>query len=147
MVVGRCWQDRAVVPASHAVYHQRLDLYMAFAQAIDVQTVGERLSQRFEPQQTLYSLRILWCNPRDCLTLCCSTPVYFLRHLGAFGMIGYHCFIGACMPFASVFEWNSCMIFSYFCKHEFALPSSPVLQAFLALRLWFTRKLSRSTRS
>lgn len=57
--------------------------------------------------------------------LCCSTPIYFLRHLGAFGMISYHAFIGVCMPFASVFEWNySCMIFAYFlfCQHEFALP-------------------------
>lgn len=70
--------------------------------------------------------------------LCCSTPIYFLRHLGAFGMISYHAFIGVCMPFASVFEWNySCMIFAYFlfCQHEFALPGSPALLAFLLLAL------------
>ena len=70
--------------------------------------------------------------------LCCSTSVYFLRHLGAFGMVCYHCFIGVCMPFASVFEWNyTCMILSYFLfiQHEFAFPSSPALQAFLVLVL------------
>lgn len=70
--------------------------------------------------------------------LCCSTSVYLLRYLGAYGMICYHCFIGACMPFASVFEWNySCMILSYFlfCQHELTLPSSPALQGFLLLVL------------
>lgn len=73
-----------------------------------------------------------------CLPLCCSTPFYYLRLFGAFGMISYHCFIGACMPFASVFEWNYyCMILSYFMfvEHEFTFPSSPALQAFLLLVL------------
>eukprot|EP00438_Fugacium_kawagutii_P009224 Skav224569 [mRNA] locus=scaffold4295:222747:224780:- [translate_table: standard] len=73
-----------------------------------------------------------------CLPLCCSMPFYPLRFLGAFGMICYHCFIGACMPFASVFEWNYyCMILSYFMfvEHEFTFPSSPALQAFLLVVL------------
>ena len=43
---------------------------------------------------------------------CCSVP---LRYVGAYGMIAYHFFIGVCMPFASVFEWNFfCMILAYY---------------------------------
>ena len=51
-------------------------------------------------------------------------------------MISYHAFIGVCMPFASVLNY-SCMIFAYFlfCQHEFALPGSPALLAFLLLVL------------
>lgn len=70
--------------------------------------------------------------------LCCSSSFYLIRLFGAFGMICYHCFIGICMPFASVFEWNyTCMILSYFlfCHNEFAFPSSTALQAFLLLVL------------
>ena len=44
----------------------------------------------------------------------CISPVP-LRYFGAYGMICYHAFIGICMPFASVFEWNFfCMVLAYY---------------------------------
>jgi len=61
-----------------------------------------------------------------------------VRLVGVFGMIAYHAFIGMCMPFASVFEWNwFCVIVAYymFCLNEFSLPTSPLLQAFLFIVL------------
>lgn len=65
----------------------------------------------------------------------CSAP---LRYFGGYGMIWYHTFIGLCMPFASVFEWNFfCMILAYylFVMNQFSLPSSLFLQVFLTLVL------------
>ena len=45
--------------------------------------------------------------------LCASSAP--LSYFGAYGMICYHTFIGICMPFASVFEWNFfCMVLAYY---------------------------------
>mmetsp|Transcript_129800 Transcript_129800/g.403711 ORF Transcript_129800/g.403711 Transcript_129800/m.403711 type:complete len:588 (+) Transcript_129800:70-1833(+) len=94
----------------------------------------------YTPSRVAHCLAALGAAGEWGFPLCCvlGPPGSPANAVGVFGMIVYHAFIWCTLPTASVFEWQYyTIVMTYFLYrlHPIALPTSPLLLAFLAVVL------------